>query len=64
MTDQLLQEPAQGPWVPYDEVPFGKSRLSGEANGSKNSEVSGQDEPLILPVKSLDTGVINVSSSI
>lgn len=74
-----IQEPAQGPWVPFDEGRFegpdeADNGASEEAGSSGErpaylharprwpgaSDGSEDDDAQIVPIKSLDTGVINV----
>lgn len=68
------KEPSQGPWVPFEESPRRQMTSSDESQRSaeaiaavprqqKDHNDDQQDGPLILPVKSLDTGVINVRLS-
>ncbi|UZJ52312.1 hypothetical protein CBS101457_001632 [Exobasidium rhododendri] len=57
--DKSGDEPSQGPWVPFKEL-HGR-RASGQTDeNAKSQERSEDGEPLVLPVKSLDTGVINL----
>jgi hypothetical protein len=63
--DKTGNEPAQGPWVPYGDASKGRASTREVITPiSKNSELMEQEGPLILPVKSLDTGVINVRTTV